>query len=62
VELVADTRLSVLADPYLTDYRIDDLPMLPAAMVLEAMAQTAASLAGRELRQRSSGSTLRCAR
>jgi enediyne polyketide synthase len=50
VELVADTRMSVLADPYLTDYRIDDLPMLPAAMVLEAMAQTAAALAGRELR------------
>jgi len=50
VELVADTRLSVRADPYLTDYRIDDLPMLPAAMVLEAMAQTASALAGRELR------------
>ena len=50
VELVADTRLSVLADPYLTDYRIDDLPMLPAAMVLEAMAQAATALAGRELR------------
>jgi acyl transferase domain-containing protein len=50
VELVADTRLSVRADPYLADYRIDDLPMLPAAMVLEAMAQTAAALAGRELR------------
>ena len=50
VELVADTRLSVLADPYLTDYRIDDLPMLPAAMVLEAMAQAATALCGRELR------------
>ena len=50
VELVADTRLSVRADPYLTDYRIDDLPMLPAAMVLEAMAQAASALAGRELR------------
>jgi enediyne polyketide synthase len=50
VELIADTRLSVQADPYLADYRIDDLPMLPAAMVLEAMAQTASALAGRELR------------
>ena len=50
MELVADTRLSVRADPYLTDYRIDDLPMLPAAMVLEAMAQTASALAGQELR------------
>jgi enediyne polyketide synthase len=51
VELVADTRLSMQADPYLADYRIDDLPMLPAAMVLEAMAQTASALAGREQRQ-----------
>ena len=50
VELVADTRLSVRADPYLADYRIDDLPMLPAAMVLEAMAQAASALARRELR------------
>src|SRR5207245_5400812 len=50
VELIADSRLSVQADPYLADYRIDDLPMLPAAMVLEAMAQTASALAGRELR------------
>jgi enediyne polyketide synthase len=50
VELVADTRLSMQADPYLADYRIDDLPMLPAAMVLEAMAQTAAALAGQGLR------------
>ena len=50
MELVADTRLSVRTDPYLTDYRIDDLPMLPAAMVLEAMAQAASALAGRELR------------
>ncbi len=50
VELVADSRLSVRADPYLADYRIDDLPMLPAAMVLEAMAQTASALAGREQR------------
>ena len=50
VELVADTRLSIQADPYLADYRIDDLPMLPAAMVLEAMAQAASALAGRDLR------------
>jgi enediyne polyketide synthase len=50
VELVADTRLSIQADPYLADYRIDDLPMLPAAMVLEAMAQAASALAGRDQR------------
>ena len=50
VELVADTRLTMQADPYLADYRIDDLPMLPAAMVLEAMAQAASALAGREQR------------
>ncbi len=51
MELVADTLLTMQADPYLADYRIDDLPMLPAAMVLEAMAQAASALAGREQRR-----------
>lgn len=51
VELVADTKLSLGSDPYLADYRIDGLAMLPAAMALEAMAQAASALAGSPLRQ-----------
>jgi Polyketide synthase dehydratase domain len=51
VELVADTSLSLRADPYLADHRIDGLAVLPAAMVLEAMAQAASALAGTPLRQ-----------
>jgi enediyne polyketide synthase len=50
VELVADTRLSVRADPYLADYRIDGVAVFPAAMVLEALAQAASALAGRPQR------------
>jgi len=46
VELVVDARLSLQADPYLADYRIDSLPVLPAPMALEAMAQSASALAG----------------
>jgi enediyne polyketide synthase len=51
VELVAETRLSLVADPYLEDYRIDGLAVLPAAMALEAMAQAASALAGSPHRQ-----------
>ena len=47
VELVADTRLTLASDPYLADYRIDGLPVLPLAMAVEAMAQAASALAGR---------------
>jgi enediyne polyketide synthase len=50
VELVVETRLSLSADPYLADYRIDGLAVLPAAMALEAMAQAASALAGAPLR------------
>ena len=46
VELIADTRLSLQADPYLADHRIDGVAVFPAAMVLEALAQAASALAG----------------
>ena len=51
VELVCDARLSLRTDPYLSDHRVDGMPVLPAAIALEAMAQAAAALAGRPLRQ-----------
>jgi enediyne polyketide synthase len=50
IELVADTRLSLATDPYLGDYRIDGLPVLPGVVGLEAMAQAASALAGQHLR------------
>lgn len=50
VELVADTVLDLESAPYLTDHRIDGLPVLPGVVGLEAMAQGAATLAGRPLR------------
>ena len=51
VELVCDARLTLRTDPYLSDYRIDGIPVLPAAMALEAMAEAAAALAGRPMRR-----------
>ncbi len=51
VELVCEARLTLATDPYLADYRVDGMPVLPAAMALEAMAEAAAVLAGRPLRQ-----------
>jgi enediyne polyketide synthase len=50
VELVCEARLTLQTDPYLADHRVDGLPVLPAAMALEAMAQVAAVLAGQPLR------------
>ncbi|WP_338743088.1 SDR family NAD(P)-dependent oxidoreductase [Actinomadura luteofluorescens] len=47
VELVAEAELSLSADPYLDDHRIDGVAVLPAVCVLEAMAQAAAALTGR---------------
>ncbi len=58
VELVCDARLSLRSDPYLAEYRIDGIPVLPAAMALEAMAQAASVLAGRPVRQASGVSML----
>ncbi|MGW1047857.1 SDR family NAD(P)-dependent oxidoreductase [Streptomyces sp. NPDC002521] len=51
VELVVDNVLTEATDPYLRDHRIDGLPVLPAVVGLEAMAQAASVLAGRALRR-----------
>jgi enediyne polyketide synthase len=50
VELIAEARLSLLADPYLLDYQADAVPVLPPTMALEAMAQVASALAGTPVR------------
>ena len=50
VELIAEASLSLLADPYLGDYQVDGVPVLPPAMMLEAMAQAASVLAGTPVR------------
>ncbi|HUZ51589.1 MAG TPA: beta-ketoacyl synthase N-terminal-like domain-containing protein [Streptosporangiaceae bacterium] len=50
VELIAEASLSLLADPYLGDYQVDGVPVLPPAMTLEAMAQAASALAGAPVR------------
>lgn len=50
VELVCGPRLSLQADPYLADYQVDGLPMLPPMLALEALAQAASVLAGRPVR------------
>jgi enediyne polyketide synthase len=51
VELICTARLSLASDPFLADYRIDGLPMLPPVLALEALAQVASVLAGRPVRQ-----------
>ena len=51
VELIAEANLSLDTDPYLNDYRVDGVPVLPAAMAIEAMAQIAAVLAGEPARR-----------
>ena len=53
VELIAEARLSLLADPYLGDYQADGVPVLPPTMALEAMAQAASALAGAPVRRAS---------
>ena len=50
VELVAEARVSTRTDPYLADYLLDGRTVLPPAIGFEAMAQAAAALAGRPLR------------
>ena len=52
-ELVCAPQLSLQADPYLADYRIDGLPVLPPVLALEALAQAASVLAGRPVRMAS---------
>lgn len=51
VELVVDAVLTEGTDPYLQDHRIDGLPVLPAVVGLEAMAQAASALTGVPLRR-----------
>jgi enediyne polyketide synthase len=51
VELVCDARLSLRTDPYLSDYAMDGMIVLPAVMALEAMAEAASALAGRPMRR-----------
>ncbi len=50
VELVCAPRLSVETDPYLADYRVDGLAVLPGVLAVEALAQAASVLAGRPVR------------
>ena len=51
VELVCEARISPRTDPYLADYLVDGMTVLPAAMALEALAQAASVLAGRPVRR-----------
>ena len=51
VELISSARLSLAADPYLADYQVDGMPVLPPALALDALAQAASVLAGKPLRR-----------
>jgi enediyne polyketide synthase len=53
IELIAEAKLSLLADPYLLDYQADGVPILPPTIALEAMAQVASALAGTPVRHAS---------
>ncbi len=53
-ELICSARLSLTADPYLGDYRIDGQLVLPPVLAVEALAQAASVLAGRPARHASS--------
>ncbi|HEY7325567.1 MAG TPA: SDR family NAD(P)-dependent oxidoreductase [Streptosporangiaceae bacterium] len=53
-ELICSARLSLAADPYLADYRIDGLLVLPPVLAIEALAEAASVLAGQPVRQASS--------
>ena len=46
VELVVDVTLSLGTDPYLRDHVYQDVPLLPAVVGLEAMAQVSKALVG----------------
>ncbi len=50
VELVAQVTICALTDPYLRDYQIDGVGLMPPALAVEAMAQVASALAGTSLR------------
>ncbi len=49
-ELVCEATVSTRTDPYLADYRIDGMPVLPEVMAIEALAEAASVLAGRPVR------------
>ncbi|HSR85832.1 MAG TPA: KR domain-containing protein, partial [Streptosporangiaceae bacterium] len=51
IELVCSATLSLASDPYLADYRIDGMPVLPPVLALEALAQAASVLGGQPLRR-----------
>ncbi len=51
VELISSARLSLAADPYLAEYQVDGMPVLPPALALDALAQVASVLAGKPLRR-----------
>jgi enediyne polyketide synthase len=46
IELIADAELSHDSDPYLDDHMLDQEPLLPAVIGLEAMAQAAMAVTG----------------
>ncbi|MCC3777541.1 SDR family NAD(P)-dependent oxidoreductase, partial [Streptomyces sp. UNOB3_S3] len=48
VEVVADARVGLGSDPYLADHALDGVPLLPAVVGLEAMAQAAAAVTGHD--------------
>ncbi|HEX2028077.1 MAG TPA: type I polyketide synthase [Nitriliruptorales bacterium] len=47
VELVVDAEVSPDTDPYLLDHRVGGVPVLPGVLALEAAAQVAVQLTGR---------------
>jgi enediyne polyketide synthase len=51
IELVCSAGVSLTSDPYLADYQIDGMPVLPPALALEALAQAASVLAGCPVRR-----------
>ena len=53
IELICAPSLSLDSDPYLADYQVDGLPMLPPALAVEALAQAASVLAGKPMRSAS---------
>ena len=50
VEVVVEAELATAIDPYLAEHALDGVPLLPAVVGLEAMAQAAAPLLGGEPR------------
>ena len=53
IELICAPSVALDSDPYLADYQVDGLPMLPPALAVEALAQAASVLAGKPTRSAS---------